>query len=164
MPVGRPRYETAENIADQERIIRPYCNMFDYTSHRTPDLARADYELFKDEELVAYAEVKRRFINFFKFDTIMLSQCKVEALLNRDVPALFIVGFDDALGWVRLTPDHLKTARFGGRTVQTRDAWDKEDVCHIPTSDFTVALKGPEGTHIRPSVTQWHDDELQPID
>jgi hypothetical protein len=90
----------------------------------------------------------------------MLSEHKVRNLLDREVPSLFIVGFKDALGWVRLVEDHLSTSRYGGRTAQTRDEWDEEDVCHIPRSNFTAAPQDSDGGHMRYSDTEWGPNEL----
>jgi len=154
----RPIYETDANLEDQARIIRPYCKRFGYEAVKTEDLERADYTLTFQGEAVAVAKMKRRHIRYFEHSTILLSTQKVEALLAEDLPAIFIVGFNNGIGWVRLTQDHLDTSVMGGRTVATLDQGDIEPCCYIPLSNFT-GVTAQDGL-IR-SDSPYGDDEIQ---
>lgn len=157
----RPKYETSKDLANEKRIIRPYAEAFGYDYKKLPSGDYADYALFKDGELVAYVEIKRREVSYFCYDTIYLSEEKFDDLLGRDVPSIFLVGFDDGIGWVRLRPEHKDDVGLGGRTDRN-DPLDIERVCHIPIEDFTaiygtkkVLAKG-ENSHL------WHTDQIRP--
>lgn len=157
----RPKYERPKNRFDEKRLIRAYAGTFGYDYEKLPFNDHADYQLLSDGSLVAFVEIKRRKVEFFRYDTIILSEEKVEALLQREAPAIFLVGFNDGIGWVRLTEEHRNEVRLGGRTDRD-DALDVENVCHIPIGDFTGVCYEQDGKHLYGKKPQWQTDQIRP--
>ena len=142
----RPWYETPQKLVNEQQIIKAYA----IHRHCTPMKSKRgqcyDYALTRDDEqIIAFAEVKRRHVPVDKYDTIMLSLGKwlelrkLGELTGR--PVVFVVGFDDALAERVLSDRDAEDIRWGGRTLNTRDAADIEPVIHIPTTLFNILAR-----------------------
>jgi hypothetical protein len=134
----RPIYERPEDRTRQRECIDAFCAAFGCTALETPRLAGWDYALSVDGHPVALAEVKVRSNPMDAYPTYLISERKVEILVEQaelqGVAPLLIVQWTDAKGWCR--PDRADyTIGTGGR-VDRGDPADIEPVALIKISDF----------------------------
>jgi hypothetical protein len=100
----------------------------------------------KTGKVLAFAEVKRRYIRFGQYDTIFLDLSKwrggIELGKRRGIPTYFFVGCDDFICSVEMR-DHkdLMVEPNGGRTRQTREGLDYDVTVHIPLHMFTILCR-----------------------
>jgi|LauGreDrversion2_5_1035112.scaffolds.fasta_scaffold39054_2 hypothetical protein len=143
----RPVYETLEDRAEQIEVAKKVAVAWDCDVLCLPRLSRADYKLSRAGRTEAWAEHKRRRVPMEKYDTLILSRAKAEALRRLseldDVPAVVFVQYDDALVWARLTERHMeKTVKAGRR--DRGDPFDIEKCIEIPISEMRK-VKSPGG-------------------
>ena len=98
--------------------------------------ATFDMLLFKEGSHWGFAEYRRRKHNSNKFKTIMLSKHKF--VVPYDMPAFFVVEWDDVVGIVQLDMDWAKDAKLFERTTNKREGDRAEDVVWIPVDWFTL--------------------------
>lgn len=87
-----------------------------------------------------YVEVRCRKNNKNRYPTMMLSEKKWLELKKYswpDAPAIFLVKWDDCIGYVEYSENLKITRQWGGRN-QMRDKEDVEPMIHIPTSAFKI--------------------------
>ena len=99
---------------------------------------RIDFKILNGDAFLGILEYKRRYFSYGKYPDVMLSEHKYlagKAISEKDnVPFLFVVELNDGTYYTELDGDYKVT--YSGRTVQTRDKWDIENVIHVPMVDF----------------------------
>lgn len=135
----RPIYESDVDRENEEIIISRLSKVYNCDWRKLPIQYRVDYALTRAEAIVALAEVKKRRVNSDTYRTIILSAKKVWAAQDQAerlrVPALFVVAFNDKMGYVKLDADVIDGYRMGGR-FDRGDVEDSEIVAHIPIEKF----------------------------
>lgn len=134
----RPVYETRQDVLNAERAAATFAARFHVNVEMEEHLARIDFKLYRNKSLVGIMEFKKRNIRYNQYPDIMLSKDKHDAGLEKakyhGVKFLFLVELKDGLYLADITkkfPSHM-----GGRTVQTRDSRDIEEVVDIPMYEF----------------------------
>lgn len=141
----RTMYETSQDLVN-EAAVRSYVeSRFSAEVRKVPLSYGVDSMVTQDGKLVAWLEIKcRPGMTWGQYPDVMISVLKLRAAAGlkaaTGIDTHFVVS--DANGDIK-SSNLCKTSsdwiRFGGRTVQTRDAADEEPVCHIPLDHFTEA-------------------------
>lgn len=144
----RERYETAEDVENEEIIVRDINRELGTKSHKLPDSDRFDFALvgINSEELYAFVEVKTRSRSKSEFSTYMISTKKIiEAIYLKMVTGkltILVVNWLDTTGYLVLND---LVDEFGNRKYQVRlggrndrnDIYDTEIIAYIPMSLFS---------------------------
>ena len=146
----RATHETDADIAGETAVAQRLEFLWKGPLVKQPPKSRYDWTLQRDGRDRARIEIKRRG-RVWRFDQdapLMLSLHKWSVLQHLDserCPSLVVVEWpkDDPFSliyFVRARPDaDFEVRRNTGRTVQTRDRWDREDCVFIPASEFKPA-------------------------
>lgn len=144
--------ETEEDRKNQ-RLILSKVPLFAQHEHReTPKLTPHDFEFIEPltRQVAGIAEVKKRKgpLSLYKrYGDIMLAESKFQKLCEASkklsVPWYFIVGLDDCVVFYEFeSGDESRIpVEYGGRTAQTRDPGDIENVRKIPIGRFRDVSK-----------------------
>lgn len=140
-------YENAQDRRNEEEISQVVSFAWGVRLLKLPDMAyhidRAVVDA--DDEIVGWAELKRRHFPFKAYPTVMLDVQKwtTGKVLSEATcaPFYFIVGFDDVLAFYEYSPNTRISVKYGGRTAKTRDVNDVEPVVHIPMRCFTAVTR-----------------------
>ena len=139
--MNRPTYENAQSLADEERIIKSFCDGVkiesgqEFIPWKLPRRYKVDYALCSDTKVIrAYAEVKKRDIPSDKYKEIILSFEKYDAMVRLQeygFKCVLIFEFHD--GIFHLDVKSLAECRVGmsGRTDRN-DPDDTEPCIWIP--------------------------------
>lgn len=133
-------YESENDKENEAEIIQMICNKWGVACRKLPIRYIVDYALFRDKQLSAFAEVKRRKNDSTKYPTLIISLFKLinaSMLFRRaDVPFLLVVGWNDRIGWWMMPNDfQFDSVEWGGRNDRG-DSQDMEPVVHIPIRKF----------------------------
>ena len=141
--MARERYETTQDLENERRAFEYLERKFGLSIRKLTDNERLDGEVKKDGRVVAWMEFKRRtepLSHFEGYGDIYVAKQKYDAgvKLARDTGAefWFVVRTADCLVRYTWREGDDFTVRYGGRTVQTRDKLDVEDMVHIPISRY----------------------------
>lgn len=121
-----------------------FATRYGATPHHFGGYDHIDWWLEKDGRTVAYAEVKRRYNDREKYPTIFLAFRKWLALFvshaYTGVPALFVVGWDDSIGWLDVSSFSVNPLMLtiGGRSDRPDAKNDREPIIEVPISDMRV--------------------------
>jgi hypothetical protein len=139
MSSTRPTYENDETLRIEREIIDRVAPQFDCTAFKNPMSYRVDFSLIREGDIVAFAEVKRRYHTFGKYPTFMLSLAKYIAACEMarmtSTTALVIVQWDDVTGYA-LFPCEF-TLAIGGRDDRG-DGQDKEPCIYVALKHFIL--------------------------
>lgn len=125
--MARPVYETeAQRAAERETADIFIATIPGAVAYRLPDFCSADFIVVdRDQKTVIFVlEVKNRGCVRYRWPTFSIGQRKYLGLLDwieDEVPALLLVRWKDAVGYVRLPVEH--TVEPGGR----KDRGDPDD-------------------------------------
>jgi hypothetical protein len=134
---ARPQYENDETLKIEKEIIDRVAPQFDCTAFKNPVSYRVDFSLIRKNEIVAFAEVKRRYHALKTYPTFMLSLGKYLAACEMarmtSTTALVIVQWNDVTGYA-LFPCEF-TLAIGGRDDRN-DGQDKEPCIYVKMKHF----------------------------
>lgn len=141
-----PIYETDEDVARQERMIKSFCKHYSYEYAPFPPKHKVDYGILKPQRvnghwykvLVGMVEVKTRSFSYKKYPTLMVNVGKVlyaRQWVDNGIKVVLLVGWTDAVGHISLTSDSF--AALGGRKDRG-DPNDEDVMMHFPIEDFTM--------------------------
>jgi hypothetical protein len=134
---ARPQYENDETLKIEKAIIDRVAPQFDCTAFKNPVSYRVDFSLIRKKEIVAFAEVKRRYHALKTYPTFMLSLGKYLAACEMarmtSTTALVIVQWNDATGYA-LFPCEF-TLAIGGRKDRPDDQ-DEEPCIYVEMKHF----------------------------
>jgi len=131
----RQRYETDADLSNESDIIDAACVTWQCQAIKLPISYRLDFALLRDEQVVAFAEVKRRNVLHNTYPTAFISLSKIMAArLMRPLPSFWVVAWDDGVGYVRLD-NHDGVITMGGRRDR-HDSADIEPMAHFKTELF----------------------------
>lgn len=137
------KYETLKDLSNQQRVMDAFAKQYGYQYTDLPEFHEMDYAIQKtmSYKMVKFArveglvEVKCRTISFKKYPTFMVHLKKVNYALNCGVPAILLVGWTDAIGFIKFKERHFVT--LGGR--RDRDnKYDYDLMAHYPTDKFEM--------------------------
>jgi hypothetical protein len=135
----RPLYETAQDRLRQRAVMDAFQRRYQCQLVEMPAKCNWDYEIWRNEMIVALAEVKCRRNAMCKYPTYLLSKMKADAIVQAcaslSLSPLLIVQWSDTAGWVWLNDGPFEEGH-GGR-VDRNDPRDMEQVIYIPISKFT---------------------------
>lgn len=141
-----PIYETDEDVARQERMIKRFCEHFSYDYAPFPPKHKVDYAILKPQRIKGHwykvvagmVEVKTRSFPHKKYPTMMVNVGKVlyaKQFVDIGIKVVLLVGWTDAVGFISLTADSF--AAMGGRNDRG-DPNDEDVMIHFPIEDFTM--------------------------
>jgi hypothetical protein len=136
--MSRPMYETQQDRDNEQALARLIAERFNCVMHKMPIKYTLDYAATRNNDVVAFVEMRRRKIPMERFDTYMIALHKVikaQELNNvTGLPCFLVIQWTDAVGMCRLdTCDH--SIEVGGST--RRGDWqDIEPMAHIPIHQF----------------------------
>jgi hypothetical protein len=138
----RAKYETLENLTEEKNILGYISQKWDVSCSKMPISYKLDYVMYRNEELVGFAEVKSRTHAFRTFDTYIISLSKVMSARRlasvTSTKSLLIVNWSNLIGWIDFFSDF--SVRQGGRS--DRNDWqDQEPMCHFDINDFTERIR-----------------------
>ena len=135
----RVKYETLENLTEEKNILGYISQKWDVSCSKMPISYKLDYAMYRNDELVGFAEVKSRTHAFRTFDTYIISLSKVMTARRlasvTTTKSLLIVNWNNVIGWIDFFSDF--SVRQGGRS--DRNDWqDQEPMCHFDINDFKI--------------------------
>ena len=134
---GRPRYETAEDRANEYAVMAKFSALFPGAEvTRLSDEGHAFTVLSKRGKAKVAVEIKTRRNASYAYPTFMISKSKYDALCqlqSRGMHTGILVQWTDRLGFVTVPVEH--QTKVGGR-YDRGDARDIETVVHIPVKKF----------------------------
>lgn len=131
--MSRPLYETREDLQRETAVVRELCKAWKCSSRKFGQAYTLDYELLRDEKVVALCEIKCRFVESNHYKTYMISVNKLTEARriseNRGLPAFVVVHYLDDIKFFNINeePDYIAE---GGRTDRD-DPMDIEKVAHF---------------------------------
>ena len=136
----RQTYETDRDRSNQEAAISFFAKHFGWDWVSMPPKSPFDYAVIKSpsRHISGFVEVKCRNIEYGQYPDIMLSWHKLREACVVGKPVALLVRWSDRLGWCLLDDSLWDTLEWGGRTSNTRDAWDEEPVIKIPNKNFRM--------------------------
>ena len=133
----RTMYENDLNLISEKQVINHVSKSWNVVSYKLPISYKLDYAMYRDEELLGFAEVKCRTHKFGTFPTYMISLAKV--LKSRDLwlctrrPTILIVSWIGKVAYLDFSSPH--KIKQGGRS--DRNDWqDQEPMCHYDLKEF----------------------------
>ena len=128
-------------LPHQRRIAKDLSNRYNCTFIDRDDFNHIDYDITRDGEIVAYAELKNRSHDYGTYDTLFIDESKLNALRdNAEVtgkPNLLFVRFNDADYYYEVSSTERFHVAVGGRTKNYREPNDIDKVEFIPINKFT---------------------------
>ena len=135
----RVKYETQDNLERENNVLRHMSVKWDVSYSKLPISYKLDYAMYRDENLLGFAEVKCRQNSINDFSTYIISLSKVIKARRlasvTGTKSVLIVSWSDATGWINFFSDF--EVKQGGRS--DRDDWqDQEPVCHFDIKEFKI--------------------------
>jgi len=135
--MARSLYETSKDRRSEKQILDYVSKCWGIVYHKLPMSYKLDYSIYRNEELVGWAEVKCRTHNFGAFPTYIISLSKVlEARkLSKETnkKSILLVSWLDVLAYLDLSSDF--DVKQGGR--YDRGDWqDQEPMAHFKLKHF----------------------------
>lgn len=130
----RKQYESSADLANEKTIIEVACTAWQCTAFKIPISYKLDFALSRNGRVQAFAEIKRRSHDRFKYPTAFISYRKVLCAQAFQCPCFLIVGWDDQVGYTRLD-NGFSHISIGGR-LDRKDAADLEPVAHFNVGEF----------------------------
>ena len=137
----RPKYETQKDLDNEQRVVEMLA-LHGYRVEKLPMQYRLDFAIFKGDECVAFGEMKRRYVESWKYPTVMISLSKVLAgrwltqVTNK--PSYLILLYNDKLMRLDLSCDF--DLRMGGRSDRG-DAQDRDICAYFPVESLSEISK-----------------------
>lgn len=134
----RPLYETQEDLNRETSVIKYIEKIASCQARKLPIRYFVDYCLMRDNEIIAFVEIKVRNNKHNLYSTFMISLAKwVEGKsLSKytNTPFFFIIKFTDCIKFFDL---NFVTPTFGwGGRKDRKDSQDMEPVVFIKLADF----------------------------
>ena len=137
--MSRPLYESPDNREAEEAIAHAIKLTWKCMVKKLPIRYEIDFALVR-EEVVALAEIKRRYHRFGEYETYMISLGKVAKANSLTLPCFVVVGWNDCIKWASLTNETPSKIEWGGRT--DRKDWQDEEPCaHYPIEIFKPLME-----------------------
>jgi len=134
----RPLYESSNDLAEEQKVAAVLSKARDLQFYKLKYAYKIDWIIFKAGLVNSVAEIKRRKVKRFQYETLMLSLDKWisgKTLANEmEVPFILFIKWDDGLFWYKAGSSKV-TYGFGGRKDRN-DAQDMEPMVFIPVKDF----------------------------
>ena len=140
--MARQQYEKEEDLTNERIAAEKWLNDQVYPlideceMIKLDDKAPADFLIkYVNGKPICLLEIKCRNISYFQYDTIMVSRQKYENLVRlskeKQIPAYIVwhLKNDDSMVFTDVK-NKFDQSKIGGRTVDTRDAWDIEEMAH----------------------------------
>jgi hypothetical protein len=135
--VGRPRYETVEDVANERAVVGVFASLFPGAeATRLSDEGHAFTVLAKNGRPRIAVEIKTRRNSSYQYPTFMISKRKYDALCALNAKGLrtgMLVQWTDRLGYVSVPVEH--RTKMGGR-YDRGDSKDIEVVVLIDVDKF----------------------------
>lgn len=144
--MARELFENADTLAKERELgqiveARWHCHL-----QKVPIKYHVDCLAMRDEDPIAWVELRCRSNSMLKYDTLMISLAKLQAAkrLQDDTgyPVFLVVGWSDKVGYVNLGQTNFNLG-FGGRN-DMRDWQDKEPVAYIALEQFQELKERPK--------------------
>jgi hypothetical protein len=138
---ARPVYETPADMSREGRAVAALCAAWRCQSAKLPRFYPADAVLLRAAgEVAAFVEVKCRRHAFGKYPTLHLSILKVMKLSEMaaftGIPALIVVGLEDAVYWRQVPAPSGGVFPFPVTIGGRRDRGDPDDVEPVFEIDY----------------------------
>lgn len=136
--MGRPLYETKEDLNREEAVADELAKHFNSTYEKLPDHFTADIILTKPNGKQAVVEIKCRNVKARKYRTYIIAKQKYDRMMElkeKYGTAILCVRWTDAIGYVKLPQEHKLV--MGGR-YDRNDPKDWEPMVEFPISRFTI--------------------------
>ena len=135
----RKLYENNDNLKSEKNVISYVSDRWNVASFKLPMSYKLDYAMYRNDNLVGFAEVKCRTHNFGTFPTYIISLAKVlEARRlgkETNTTPILIVSWTDRIGYLDFFNHH--HIKQGGRS--DRNDWqDQEPMCHFNLKYFKM--------------------------
>ncbi len=131
----RTQYESDEDRFNEQKVmskVRRHWRLDGY--RKLPKSYVVDFALIRKNEVIGFAEVKRRNVAFNKYPSIFISMHKIKAANDMNklgFHTALIVECNDATGYLLLNDPPCKVT-FGGRSDRG-DHDDQEPMAHFST-------------------------------
>ena len=101
-------FETQSDLKNEQEIVEILSKHWGFDFHKLDRRYQADFMATKDGELRLWVEIKCRNLAKDDWPDIILELDKSNMMwqlsLNTGVPAIFVVRFTDAIGWIKIAP------------------------------------------------------------
>jgi hypothetical protein len=136
--MSRPLYENEATKARERALGEIAEKRWKCVLQKVSIKYHVDCLAMRDDDPMAWVELRCRDNNMLKYSTLMISLAKVQGSkrLQDDtgLPVFLVVEWTDKIAFTNLAQCDF-TLGFGGRN-QMRDWQDQEPVCHIPLDQF----------------------------
>jgi len=136
--MNRPLYESFNDLTNEQRVAANLSTLWKADFHKLPRSYHVDWMACRDNQTVAFAELKCRQNERLAYPTFMISLAKwmrgKELAKEAGVPFIIIVDWTDGTFFLKVQNQPV-TYGFGGRKDRN-DLQDMEPVVFIDTSYF----------------------------
>ena len=123
---------------NEDRIISYICRAWDCEAKKIPMHYVLDFAMLRKGKIVGFVEVKKRFNPVNKYPTSIIPFNKIikaNELYALGYQSIFLVEWDDSIGWVDLQQEPIKVT-VEGRTDRGRPD-DIQPMAHYSIEQFT---------------------------
>ena len=124
--MARIKYESQDNLRQEKNVLRHMSQLWDVSYSKLPLDYKLDYAMYRDDNLVGFAEVKCRKPKMKDFPTYIISLSKIMKARRlasvTGTKSVLIVSWSDATGWIDVFSDFI--VKQGGR--KDRDDWQDQ--------------------------------------
>jgi hypothetical protein len=135
----RPIYETEKDRENEAKIIARLAIAWAFEPKKLSREERLDYAGIRGGVECLWIEAKRRYNKRRKYETLAISNAKIEAGLeiqeNSGWPFYLAIEWDDGLFYLRVKRERIAKVEPGGR-YDRNDPFDQEDMAHFDVELF----------------------------
>jgi len=136
----RPLYETADHLSRETEFAQKIQERFNCELKKLPISHKIDFAAVREDQVVAWLEIKIRNCCVLQYNTYMISYSKYQELklkaFTSGNAAIIAVRWNNEDRFYRVNESNVISLRWGGRTVQRRDFEDVEPMVHIPVAEM----------------------------
>ena len=142
---------TSKDIAEENSAAWRLALAWDCSLNRYPQMARIDWFISRGDSLVAFAEMKRRYVNHDTYQTVYLSFAKWCALIDASVSAscsaMIVYVFNDGIWFADASDIDPRAVKILGRKDRDDVETDLEPIIEVPVSLLKQVKEKSVPTH-----------------
>lgn len=132
-------YQTANDLLREKKIITFLSERWRFEYEKLGDFSVFDFACWRDNQIVAYIEVKTKKAPYVDYDTYICTTQDIDYGLKlskeKNIPAFLVVKWPDYFGYLRITRNNYASRKSGQKN--RNDPRDYDTLCYlIPREEF----------------------------
>jgi hypothetical protein len=132
-------YQTSNDLKRESQIIQFLSKKWNFDYRKMGDFSVFDFEVMRDNKIVAYIEVKTKTKSYKTFPTYICTKQDIDwgyqKYLETGIPAFVVVKWPDMFAYVKITHTDYVVKKSG--QTNRNDPRDYNELCYfIPYSEF----------------------------